>query len=646
MNLGLLGNGTKSGRFIKEGAKRDIIFSSLPPLLEIMARLFVRRGHRVFYVSLGSTDRGADNTNRRVLGLHASGIVPLPIEQLEKLVNVYGLYCDKDELLDSYVNNIAPESLINSFRRLYRRNSDIAKKLHIFLKSAISGRYVMVNPVVQWANANPDRRHVLIFTDATGHLVQHVLPTNVTLVVFPVETINRFAASAIRCATKIWDFLLGKIFGESGSSLGAREIRNNSYQGQVAFVTHQGLSYGKMYDKNLWYSTRLDSELHPENIIHLDYSGYDSPSERVKWVSLRQTRLPMWIQVVHLLRAVAVSIRKARRFGHFIGVVLLARCYLSYKFYCKSLEGFEGLTLALIDYEILCPKGLLLALEAKRVRTVAAQERFIVPFYVHVTTILDTYLCASDFICNVLKKTTHNKINNILPVGQYRGDMIYAARKSAPPDILQEATTSRRKIVIALGYDAKLQWHESQVDPLLNWSAHIHFLEDMVHLATDIPDIFLVLRYKSLDWIDLPEFQTIVHMIKLKDNMAISKNYEQAFYSYHLCAHSHLVIAKQTSLADECLAFGIPVLFHDYTHNASRIAVGVFDYCSTKVMCFNYEQLLARSRMVLCEGENSDGLKADYVYLKEAVYGNCNDGSTISRIQSYVESAIQKNPMC
>ena len=44
-------------------------------------------------------------------------------------------------------------------------------------------------------------------------------------------------------------------------------------------------------------------------------------------------------------------------------------------------------------------------------------------------------------------------------------------------------------------------------------------------------------------------------------NLTISDNYKESHYSYKLCANADLVIAKHTSIADECLASEIPVIF-------------------------------------------------------------------------------------
>ena len=62
----------------------------------------------------------------------------------------------------------------------------------------------------------------------------------------------------------------------------------------------------------------------------------------------------------------------------------------------------------------------------------------------------------------------------------------------------------------------------------------------------------------------------ILDKIKNCENIIISTNQSEAWYAYKLCANADLIIAKHTSIADECLANEIPVLFHEYTHNTKK----------------------------------------------------------------------------
>ena len=74
-----------------------------------------------------------------------------------------------------------------------------------------------------------------------------------------------------------------------------------------------------------------------------------------------------------------------------------------------------------------------------------------------------------------------------------------------------------------------------------------------------------------LNWTENPYFKSILEEIESCENIKLSNDYSESFYSLKLCANADLVIAKHTSLADECLSNEIPVLFYEYTHNLEKI---------------------------------------------------------------------------
>ena len=59
-----------------------------------------------------------------------------------------------------------------------------------------------------------------------------------------------------------------------------------------------------------------------------------------------------------------------------------------------------------------------------------------------------------------------------------------------------------------------------------------------------------------------------------------------------------LIIAKHTSLADECISRGIPVIIHDYTHNLSGIIRGAFKFDESLMICNNYEDMLNKTKKI------------------------------------------------
>lgn len=300
---------------------------------------------------------------------------------------------------------------------------------------------------------------------------------------------------------------------------------------------------------------------------------------------------------------------------------------------------YPDLKLALIDYEILCPKELLLAFESKGIKTVATQERFILAFEkMWVSFFINHYYCGSPFAAEAMKRSPLIRVDHFIPVGQYRSDNLLELKRSPPPKILKEPLAKGLKIITALGFHVRTEWQTSQVDLLLNWKAHQHFLNDMIRLATDMPDAFIILRYKMIDWMELPIFTETIQKIKSTDNLIISTEYDANLVSNDLCAHSDLVIAKHNSLADECLSVGIPVLFHEYAHNTNRIMADSFDYSPTRVMCFNYEELRQRAQIILTGSPNE--MTEDFEYLRNVVYGGLGDGRVRERIRNHLEKSL------
>jgi len=256
------------------------------------------------------------------------------------------------------------------------------------------------------------------------------------------------------------------------------------------------------------------------------------------------------------------------------------------------------------------------------------------------STILSSYLCSSQYAADSMKLSPLYSINHFLPVGQYRSDNLLIAKKSQPPQVLEAPIAKGRKIITALGFHTHMEWQKSQTDPLLNWKAHKNFLDNMIRLSSEIPDVFIVLRYKNVDWISLPAFAEAVQKINSCDSITISTDYNKALVSYDLCAHSDLVIAKPTSIVDECLSVGIPVLIYEYSHNTQRIIADIIDYSPSKIMCFNYQELLERAKIIL--SGNPNAMTHEYDYLKTVVYGGLGDGGVKDRIHAHIEKILSE----
>ena len=114
-------------------------------------------------------------------------------------------------------------------------------------------------------------------------------------------------------------------------------------------------------------------------------------------------------------------------------------------------------------------------------------------------------------------------------------------------------------------------------DPIAtDFSSVLHFIEDIADLASERPDLRIVIRGKNDDWISDHRFAAARSRTESLPNLSVSREYGRLNETYRLCANAHLIIAKHTSLVDEALALGIPCVLHDYTSNSrgyARLAV-------------------------------------------------------------------------
>lgn len=618
------------------GNKADIIFVSFPAYLYPISIILKKFGHNVFYIRLSDSEYPLELDNQRALTLREAGIVPLPLEQLPHFDGVRKNFNDPEKKLEREIDQFVPMTLLNAFKALYPNNTNILNKLRTVVQTMTTGQITTVAQVNLWARVHQGRKHLLVYPTVSG-LLAFDLALNVRLLVVPMDLFLKGVSAVTRIFRVVLRAIMTTLTHKKNHSVTAASDLENMRASRVVFVTHAGLNYGNLFQKTLFYSERTDSELHPDNLLHFDYSGTPSPSQKTRWVCLGKQPKSFLLNLYHALVAISSAIIRIRHVREVIGVMLLTKFYVSYKFYTKVLEGYPNLKTALIDYDILCPKALLLAFEARNIKSVAAQERFIAPFYIMYGAIVNTYLCGSDYIAGIMKKLSSYYVDHYLPAGQYRSDNLTIARQSPPPQILKEPIAQGRRIITALGFHTHLNWYNSQSDPLLNWTAHRHFLYDMIRLSQDIPNVFIILRFKLIDWVSLEVFADVIREIESSENITVSLDYEKSFFSYDLCAHSHLVIAKHSSLGDECLSVGIPVLFHEYTHNTERLVADVFDYSPTRIMCFNYEELLERSKAVLM-GDST--MASDYEYLKSVVYGGLGDGKVRERIHGHIESMM------
>ena len=606
-----------------------IIFSKLGCLQSYLAVVSARLGAEVYYINLLSSNNQEEVYSKLAL----RGVKPLPVEGMD---HIDRWYHDINENYDSdWTVDLFPKGIAKAQKILFKNIDGIEDKLRVVLRTTIPTD--IAGKVALYARAYPKDRHYLVSTDFLAmmcpirekNIRKVFLPNIVTLLFFVFGLLKQLIQ---RCKLKF--NLIGK-----SSRVNSIVEASDTIDSKVAFVVHDGLNYGQLYDKNLYYSSDSDSILRKDRLLHISYSHVINTTEDVRWFHISGRNYCDYAQLFYLIKPLIKSIIAIRKVKHLLGIALIVAFYVRYVSYRNSLLSLSSLKLALIDYEILCPKSLLLAFESLGIETVAVQERYFMSFYKSFGTILNYYLCPSDFSKNVLIGNSSYIVKKYIPVGQYRSDMLFAnylgGNTNLPMELI-EAKKLNKKIIVALGFHTHLSRYESETDPLLSWRATILFIEDILKLANIMKEVFIVLRYKSLNWINLPVFLDIINRVNVADNVIISEEYSVNYYSYQLCSNADLVIAKHTSLGDECLSRGIPVLVHDYTHNLEGIVSRSFDYEGSDIVCHDFKQLELMTGEILAgdSGKYFDGIKH--------MFGSYGDGYVRERVHVWLESKLRQ----
>ena len=600
---------------------------------------------KVYYIW---TDAESDIKKKKIAEkLKKNNIFPLPIEfQKEISPKASSSSVNSDPNESAYKKNIklASDSILKKYCNLFSMKEKEIKKLRILLQDFISIHQIYISgPLVIWSTLHPKKKIIYVsfkfkcfYNSATG--------SNILSIIIPLDIFKYLKKIVKKIFLMLFLMLTNnnktnekKIIEKQNKNLDKESTKN------VAFIPHKGLIYGSesfnIYEKTLYYSENKDSCLNKYNILHLDYSNYSKPEEKMLWVNLKKIPVSVTKIFFKTLMGGIKTIYLIRSWQTFLAWALFIFQYNEYLKYFEIIKKFKNLKIAIVDYEALCPKVLIMALEKNNIKTVGTQERFIHTFFTSfVNVILDTYYVSSEYAANIIKNSKYHYIKNIIPVGQYRSDYISLYKNKNIPDEIFKAKQNGKKIIVFLGHHSPKHWFDSSHETLINWSAQISFLQDVIKFSEQFNDTFIVLRYKFLDWTTNSHFKNILDKINKCKNIIISSNYKEPFYSYKLCANADLIVAKHTSIADESLSKEMAVLFYEYTHNMKSIISDVFDYSPSEIMCYNFNELLNKSKSLLFD--TSSKLKKDIIRLNETIYYVKDKGNIKNKILNNLESLL------
>jgi len=591
----------------------------------------------VYYLSINAET----NTKKIQIAdkLKKKDIYPLPIELEKKILSNPGFgirFHDPNEFSYKKNKKLVPDSNLKKYSNLFSIDENNTKRLRLLIQDFVYPRQLSISSTLGiWSALYSPKKIIYVSFNFKCFYMSDV-DKNIFKIIVPLDLFSYLIRIVkLKKIFSLFSTIKNENNEKASSEQNFKKLENKS----IALVTHKGIKYGTLFEKSLYYLDDKSSCLNKYNILHLDYENFLSPEENLHWICLQKIKVS---SVKIFLKTLLASIKTfylIRSWSTFLGWLLCIQKYSVYVKYCEVIQKFKKLKIAIIDYEVLCPKTLLFALEKNKVKTVAAQERFIHTFCSSFANpIIDTYYVTSEFAANFINKSKYNDVKNIVPVGFYRSDYLSLYKERNIPDEISKAKANGKKILIILGYHPPNYWFESYPELYNNWSSQISFLEDIIKLSERLNNTFIAIRYKTIDWINNTYFKKILKKINDCENLIISTNFKEDFYAYKLCANADLVIAKHTSLADECLVNEIPVLFYDYTHNMKQTMSDVFNYLSPGLMCYNFEELLEKSNSLLFN--NSSKLKNKITELNKKIYYVKEKGNVKNKIINNLENLI------
>jgi len=584
-----------------------IIFDTLTPWQIPILRLFKFLKFEVFYLFIAaSTDL---KKNKIAEELKRKKILPLPMESQNKILPeapFSSCSWDPDEITYKRNVKLVPEDILKKYCNLFSIKGGRTKKLRILLQDIFAGQITELGKLDLWSALYPSKRIIYISFKFMSFYTSNK-SKNITKIIIPLDIFNFFVKKVLKIFLSFFINYSNKNSLSSEKNTSSNKNSKDFDKQKIALLTHKGIFYGhpSLFEKSLYYSNNTNSNLNKYNLLHLDYSDYSSPDENINWVCINTIDVSKRKIFFETFLFSLKTLYLIRNWSTLFGWLLCIRVYNSYVKYFEIIKKFKNLKIALIDYDILCPKTLILALENNNIKTFAIQERFFHAFYTsYANVIVDTYYTGSIYASNAIKKSKYYQIKDVIAVGQYRSDLLPFYKKQSAPKEISKAKENGKKILIALGFHSSKNWFESHTDVIRNWTAQIAFLEDIIKLSQNLDNTFIVLRYKNLVWTENEYFKKIFDKIHHCENIILSNNYEESFYSYKLCAHADLIIAKATSLADECLSKEIPVLFHEYTHNMKKIFLDMLNYVPSDLICCTFEELYQKCKSILYSDSN------------------------------------------
>jgi hypothetical protein len=269
-------------------------------------------------------------------------------------------------------------------------------------------------------------------------------------------------------------------------------------------------------------------------------------------------------------------------------------------------------------------------LESLNIRTIAIEDRFLNGYFNNQTFILDTHLSISHTASKKKIISERFLANNIIPVGLPNTDRFF------DKNIIK---SKYKKKVIVLDYHIEIDFERQKFHPILNWKNDINFRNEILSLAESNPKIEFIFRGKNSDWYKSMIHKNIILKTNKLPNVSVDTDYSSNYWrSYHLCASADLIIARPTSLAEECISGGLDVIVMDYGINYKTQVSRFLPKLLREYYCYSFDQL--NNKFSFWKKNQYVVKKELKIKIKKQIFSNLTNGKVKLRIENYLKKII------
>lgn len=408
----------------------------------------------------------------------------------------------------------------------------------------------------------------------------------------------------------------------------------------TAIIYHSSINYGQMFRKLHYFSSEPHSRLHLSQVTCFVLDRYELFQKLIlddEPVLIDMVRIHTIKDIFDGLYLLVSKLRNVKTFNELSGLIFLVRFFYSYRAWCRTLHNYPNLKNVIIDYDILFPKSLALALESFNIRTIALQERGSTSFASIYGTIVDTYLFSGGIFTEYGNRNKSIACRIPVNFGQWRTSLFFSKEL---PDFyeLSYLGFNKRNIRDFSTVICCLGWYTAQENSItsmfISTSSSLELYSRVKSLALRFSNSAVVLRLKLLSDSDRC---IICDLFSDADNVFLCDEYSKMNASYSLCKKADVIVSVQTSLAEECLAVGKKVVLLDSTHNFKSICTDIYPKDFHFAIADDLEQIIALvSRCMQDDVE----LTLKYKELREKLMGDFDLGAP-NMIPNTIEKYLQ-----